>query len=328
MPSLKTAVMLLAMMSGSSLCSAESAASPSQNTGQSNASSSAVANDMALPTLCSGEEAVWSAPQDSDVFVKPNANLVVMFHGNRFPAAKELVDAFEKKYPNIKITYTTLPPPSILFKLSTHKAPKFGEKENHFQKIASIGYPDVVMFSEANLKANLYRDALINPAMYSRISGIVAVLRADDNRTNKREDLKSTTTKFVFPGNHSQRKSLFYRELQNFFGEQYFDRLKKNPTTGYSQLAHHRSIPARILIKCEDIGPQFAQSQLYLEKRFPGKFKFIEIPVSDRRIYEEENSYIALTKKSHNPDAARMFQDFMIGNDGQAILTKYRIGLH
>jgi len=315
---LKITVVLLGI-SGSSLCSAESASSPSAST---------VASDVALPTLCSGEAAVWSEPQDSDVFIKPYANLVVMFHGNRFPAAKELVDAFEKKFPNTTVTYTTLPPPSILFKLSAHNTPKSSDKKNSFQKIAAIGYPDVVMVSEANLNAKLYGDALVDPVLYSRISGVVAVLRADDNRINKLEDFTSTSSKFVFPGNHSQRKSLFYRELQNFFGEQYFDQLKKNPTTGYSQLAHHRSIPARILIKCEDIGPQFAQSRLFLEKRFPGKFKFFEISVSDRRIYEEENSYIAVTKMSRNPDAARVFQDFMVGNDGQAILSKYRIGLH
>ena len=44
--------------------------------------------------------------------------------------------------------------------------------------------------------------------------------------------------------------------------------------------------------------------------------------------FDAENSYIATTRKSTNPDAAEIFRSFVLGNDGQAILSKYNVGLN
>lgn len=163
--------------------------------------------------------------------------------------------------------------------------------------------------------------------MYSRIHGMIAVMRADDKKINKIEDLKTTDIHFVLAGMQSYTSHAIYKVPEAFFGEELFEQIKKLPFTGYSLLTHHRSIPARILLGCSDVGFQFAQSQAYLEKRFPGKFKFLQLPESIPGIYDAENSYIAITKKSVHRDAAVKFRDYVLGPEGQAILARYRLAL-
>ncbi len=282
------------------------------------------AHNAGKPTFCAGEDKVWSAERDSDVIIKEGANLTVMFHGNRFPASADIVAAFEKANPGIKVTYSSLPPISVVRKLNGQDSTKGAEVKDISKKIAPLDYPDVVMVPVDNLVLDLYGDNLINPAMYSRIHGVVAVMRADDKKINKIEDLKTTDIHFVLAGMQHPSHAL-YRVPEAFFGKELFEQIKKRPSTGYSLLTHHRSIPARILLGCSDVGFQFAQSQAYLEKRFPGKFKFLQLPESIPGIYDSENSYISITKNSTHRDAAAKFRDFVLGPEGQAILARYRL---
>lgn len=294
--------------------------------------------DIAKPTFCANEDKVWDELIDADVTIKPGYNLTVMFHGNRFPASKALVAAFEKKNPSIKISYSSLPPISILQKLSNNYVPNSPDQKEILDKVSKFPFPDVVMIAEDNLlvkqvpsnlqsKSNPVADALVEPKIYSRIKGVVAVMRSDETRIAKIKDLKTTEVKFVLAGQQSQSRHAIFKEPIRFFGNELFDNIKKRQSTGFSKMIHHRSVPARILMNCEDVGFQFAQSQVYLEERFPGKFKFFDLPNSGPNIFDGENSYISVTKRSSDKENAEKFVNFVLGPEGQSILQKYKIGL-
>lgn len=296
--------------------------------------------DIAKTTRCVGEENVWDKNIDNDVIIKPDSNLTVMFHGNRFPASKDLVAAFERANPDIKVSYSSLPPASVLHKLINIDLTRTPAQKDILSKMEGLKYPDVVMVPEANIRqalpvngkiapnaANSLVATLIDPKLYSKIKGIVAVMRSDETRIQKQKDLKTTSATFVFAGQQSQKNHAIFKVPSKFFGENLFEQIKMRDSTGYSQMIHHRSIPARILTKCEDVGFQFAQSQPYLENRFPGKFKFLDLPVKNSDILSGENSYVAVTKNSTHKEAAEKFVAFIMGSEGQGILKRYKMDL-
>lgn len=300
------------------------------------------AQDIAKPTMCAGEDGVWDSVKDNDVTIRSGSNLTVMFHGNRFPASRELVAAFEKANPKIKVTFASLPPASVLHKLIGVELNKNQAQKDLYEKIKGIDYPDVVMVPESNLKISSLPNETItdltkimspiarsleSPKLYSTIKGVVAVMRADEKRIENLDDLKTTDAKFVLAGQQSQKLHAIFRVPSKFFGEALFEKIKKKDSTGYSQMIHHRSVPARIYQKCEDVGFQFAQSQPYLEDRFPGKFKFLELPKASQAVFDGENSYVSVTKKTTHKENAEKFVDFIMGEEGQKILERYKIGL-
>jgi Bacterial extracellular solute-binding protein len=271
-----------------------------------------------MPTSCVSEPEYSSG--DPDVVRKgPRTTVNVMFHGNRFVAARDLASAFEKMYPNEVVSYTAIPPSNTLKAL-----------ESNGREAGSAGLfePDVVMGLEfwGELKKNSVK-RLTPYGKYSDIHGMVMIARKDDKRISNTDwsgNIKNKSIKIVLPGVQSPHHALvaIYSDV---LGPEGIEGLKNNPRVGATQIRHHRSMPARIKGGCEDAGIQFLQSKRYLEKTEPGVFQFIPVPISEK-LRRSEASYVYTVNGAGHAKSAELFAKFMLSKTAQTILKDYSLG--
>lgn len=272
-------------------------------------------------TKCDGDIPAAPGDGDPDVSIRDDATLNVMFHGNRFVAAADLAAEFERLNPGQKLSWTALPPANTIKVLRNGPQPFAGSKPF---------YPDVFMGNQllntSILQSSEIKRKIVLRGSYSRIHGLVLIARADDPNvtgTDIKAIVNNTKVRVVLPGQQPLTHPLVAVFGYNF-DKAMLGRLPTNPRFGVSQQRHHRSIPARIAAKCEDVGFQFLQSQPYLEAKFPGKFKFIPVPISDEDAAGEE-SYLFAMPGGPRAAAAEKFIAFMRGPEALAVLRKYHL---
>jgi len=267
-------------------------------------------------TACVGDIPADTFLGDPDVAIRDDATVNVMFHGNRFVAAPELVAAFERLNPGERVSWTALPP------ANTRRAVANGPQSFAGSKPF---FPDVVLMP-LYAQTTASGKKLINRGLYSNLHGIVLIARADD------ENVSGTDVSAIV-NNPSIKVVLAGRQALNFpliavsgirFDEANTDAGAHTPRYGVSQQRHHRSVPARILAGCEDVGFEYLQSQPYLEQQFPGRFKFTPVAMSAEDAATEA-SYIYLVPDGRHGDAAEKFISFMKSRDALMILRKYRL---
>ncbi len=273
-------------------------------------------------TPCAGDaEEVGSAGKDPDISVPADATVFVMMHGNRFVAARDLAEAFERANPGERVAYTAIPP------VFTVKALDQGGLNVGAEKMFR---PDVVMappattkiLAEMKWKGQLLEDR----GLYSRVHGFVLMARADDARVTGKDwkaVLKDERLKLSLPGQQVPAFTSF-GPLVDVLGREGLEARIKEGKAGGTDVRHHRSMPARIAAGCEDIGIQFLQSRVYWEAQRPGAFKFIDVPIADSDAAKEE-SKIFVVKATKRRASAEKFVAFVQSSAGQQILAKYRL---
>ena len=277
------------------------------------------------PTPCAAETKALANSGD-DIVLPANANLTVMFHGNRFVAAKELVTAFEKGHPGVVVAYTSIPPIHTFVQvLGKNALPADVLLQAGVQGVLPEKMmPDVVMLPDQKGFKPM-SDRLTNIGTYSAISGVVLISRKDDDRVKGSaiDILKNETLRVALPGLQGQQEQLFFG-IFNLIGRDDYDHLVKSNRVGFSGHKHHRAIPARIAAKCEDVGVQYQQSQRYLEKTMPGVFKFESIPTTQNpHNPDQPTSYVYVVNGSPRAELAKQFADFMLAAEAQEILRSY-----
>lgn len=265
---------------------------------------------MLEPTDCTSEASVWEPADfsDGDIRLARETNLRVMFHGNRFVVAEEIVAAFEKRNPAAKVSYTAIPPVHTMDKLLGRKA--------QFAELDEFGTPDIVM-----LPANALLPAVGDKLHYSSVRRVVLIARADDDRVVDAEaPVNRPELRIVFAGRASFEQHAMYVIPRFHYGAEEFDLWLHSPRASFSLAKHHRSVPARILAGCADVGFQFGQSQAYLERVKPGRFKFFDLRVTPRDLEREASFIYVLTRQN---TLAKQFAEFMLSADAQRILAGY-----
>lgn len=265
---------------------------------------------------------------DEDIHRPADATLTVMFHGNRFVAAKDLVTAFELLHPEQRLAWTAIPP------INTVRALQSGGRD---AGMAGQDFmPDVVLgptafgtyplgFPQTSHQTNSW-PGLDNLGLYSRIHGLVLMARADDARVQGQDwaaIVHEPSLRIVLPGSQPRNHALV-QVYEGAFGAAGLDALPQSTRVGVSMLRHHRSIPARILAGCEDVGIQFGQSKAYWAGREPGRFKFVDVALSASEL-SVEDSFVYVVQSTKHPKAARAFADFMHSDVALAILREYDI---
>ena len=269
-----------------------------------------------MPTPCAGDIAPDTHAGDPDVSIREDATLNVMFHGNRFVAAPELAATFERLNPGEHVSWTALPPANTRRVLRDGPQAFAGSKPF---------FPDVVLMPRFSPMTQPDR-ALVNRGLYSNLHGIVLVARSDD-RDVVGQDIKAIVNdpkvKVVLAGQQGLDFPLISASGLSFDGWP-SSGLPSNPRFGVSQQRHHRSVPARILAGCEDVGFEYLQSQPYLEKRFPGRLKFIPVEMSavDRT---SEASYVYAFSAGPHVASSEKFVAFLKSDDALAVLRKYHL---
>ena len=162
--------------------------------------------------------------------------------------------------------------------------------------------------------------------LYSRVHGLVLVGRSGDQKLASRDTFKilnDPNVRVLIPGLQVQSHPLaraVYAAVKGLTPAS----LAESNRIGVSQIRHHRSIPARLLAECEDVGFQFLQSQPFLEAKFPGKFQFLPYGI-DPESAAAEASYAYVLTNSKRRAAAEKFTGFLTSPDAVAILRKYRL---
>lgn len=273
-------------------------------------------------TPCAGDaEEVGSAGSDPDISMPADATVFVMMHGNRFVAARDLADAFERANPGERVAYTAIPP------VYTVRALEQGGLNVGAEKMFR---PDVVMAPPAVTKAlaemKFKGELLEDRGLYSRVHGFVLMARAGDGRvtgTDWKGILKDERLKLSLPGQQVPAFTSF-GPLVDGLGREGLEARIKAGRAGGTDVRHHRSMPARIAAGCEDIGIQFLQSRVYWESQRPGTFKFIDVPIEPADAAKEE-SKIFIVKATKRRASAEKFVAFVQSPAGQQILEKYRL---
>ena len=283
------------------------------------------------PTVCEAERGVYDPAVDKDYEFRRDADLFVMFHGNRFVAAPAIVAAFEAANPGVRVSWTSLPPIYTIFKVAPEKIRQNMPKDIP-EGLASQPGPDVVMLSRGTL-AGLYGTAfnIHDAKLYSKVAGMVLVARQDSPVSGITDAIRRPDVRFVLAGGQNVRHHSTYSVPRIALGDAVVDDLLARATTSFSQVTHHRSIPARLLAGCGDAGFQYKQSEPYLRARFPGQFKFFDVP-TDQRVREtldaDEDSYLLVASGTKNRSLAARFSAFMVGAEGQRILSKYHLDIN
>ena len=272
---------------------------------------------FASKTPCAADASAGTE-QDEDVKIRNDGNFNVMFHGNRFVIAREIVAAFEAEHPGVRVSYTAIPP------INTIRAVQSGGTD---AGQAGVFAPDVVMGPRSFGELRDGQSAkLDSKALYSRIHGLVLMARAGDARVEGTDWLKlvrRNDLRIVIPGDQ-QRQHVLIHSYAAAFGEEGVDAMKTSRRVGVSSIKHHRAIPARIEGKCEDIGLQFAQSRAYWEQQKPGAFRFVDVTASETDLALED-SYVFSVAASTRQDLANKFARFMTQPTALSILTKYSL---
>lgn len=273
-------------------------------------------------TQCAGDIPAGLYANDPDVRVTADSTLNVMFHGNRFVVARQMVDAFQKANPGQRVSYTAIPPSYTLPAIQNGSL-QVSDSQVPFS-------PDLVMgnteMGKALAEPGLTAWKAAPGVLYSRARGLVLIGRSGDPKFAGREAakiLQDPTVRLVVPGYQSQSRPLS-RAIFAAALDLNPSNLSEASRLGMSQMRHHRSIPARLLAGCEDAGFQFLQSQPYLEAEFPGKFQFIPYAL-DAQSAASEESYVYVSGASKRRDAAEKFAAFMTSPQAIEILKQYRL---
>jgi hypothetical protein len=271
-------------------------------------------------TDCPQDPALYDQ-NDPDVRLVPDPQLSVAFHGNRFVIANEVIAAFHNANPGTRISYTAIPP-IFSFRALTEAGIRFSGGRGFN---ADVYMGPSLLGSTKILGAAPGQELLVQHGLHSLVTGLVLLARADDSRIrpdSKWDDvLRDPSLRLSLPGDQDSGFTLF-EPVREALGDELFRALPDNSRIGVSRTRHHRSIPSRILAKCDDVGVQFLQSKQYLEAAHPGQFKFIDIPISDRSRAQQE-SYLFSTPKATANELAQKFIRFVQSEPVKAILAKY-----
>jgi len=269
-----------------------------------------------LPTPCAGDISPDTSAGDPDVSIRDDATLNVMFHGNRFVAAPELVAEFERLNAGERVNWTALPP-SNTRRVIAHGPESFAGSRPFF--------PDVVMMP-AFVPVDGRSGRWVNRGLYSNLHGIVLIARAGDPNvtgTDVKAIVNNPQVKVVLAGQQALAFPLIAASGLRF-DDWSSSGVPDDPRFGVSQQRHHRSVPARILAGCEDVGFEYLQSLPYLEQQFPGRFGFVAVAMSaeDRA---SEASYLYVHSAGPHVASGEKFATFMKSKEALTVLSKYHL---
>jgi hypothetical protein len=278
------------------------------------------AGRFAAPTSCDSDRG-QPGTADPDIHNGDDADLRVMYHGNRFVAASELTQAFVATEPGVRVAYTAIPP------VNTVKAL---ESSGWDAGAAGTFAPDVVLGPAwlANIKPkDADEPAVRQVGLYSRLHGMVLMARADDARVDHadwRDAVRDKRLRVSLAGNQPRSHAIVHTYALAL-GEDGLDAMRQDPRVGVSSVRHHRAVPARIAAGCEDVGLQFLQSQPYWERMLPGRYRFLPVAGVGPEQLAAEDSYVYIVQGSKAQALAMRFARFMMSDQAQAILAKYHL---
>lgn len=243
--------------------------------------------------------------------------LVVFFAGNQFMVTPELMQAFQKKYPQYQRIYWQTLPPGI-------------EAEQMEQGALIVGTlriahrPDVYTAGQGRIarmqKAKAWFDRTVD---YARNRLAIMVYQGNPKgikglRDLGRDDVKVSMPNPKWEGIATPIQKAYVAAGGEALKQRIMQTKLKAGATWLTRM-HHRQTPIRIMQKRADCGPVW-----FTEAFFQG---MIGNPLGVVEIPEQENQFVTYTaakmKNAPRPQAASDFLDFLAGSEGLAVYRKY-----
>jgi len=246
------------------------------------------------------------------------ADLILFMAGNQFMVMEELLEAFQKEYPEIKkIFYETLPPGLELKQILAGGA-RFGDIEIRIT-------PDVYTAVSESAMQELVKKGLIKDYFIYLHNRIVLMVPKDNPAKIKSvKDLARDDVRISQPGHLEDITRYIVEMYRKAGGEELVHRImeeKRAEATTIFTLVHHRETPLRIVKGTVDVGPVWATEVIYAQKQgLP--VEMIEVGEElDQR--DKVNYYIAALTNAPHPEAAKKFLEFIKTPKAQGIYAKY-----
>ncbi len=249
------------------------------------------------------------------------ADLILFVAGNQFMVMPELLEAFQKKHPEIKrIFYETLPPRLELKQILAGGA--------LFKGRLIPGIPDVYASVSLEAMERLSEIGLIQPGDYFiYLHNRIVLMVSQGNPKDIREvaDLAREDVRISQPNPEFEDIATYILEMyRQAGGEELVHRImeeKRSLGTTLLTVVHHRETPERLLEGVCDVGPVWATEVIEAQRRgLPLEMVDPGAPLDQR---DKVNYYITSLRKARNPEAAQKFLNFIKGREAQEIYANY-----
>lgn len=246
------------------------------------------------------------------------ADLILFMAGNQFMVMEELLEAFQKKYPEIKkIFYETLPPGLELKQILAGGA-RFGDME-----IRVI--PDIyTAVSESAMQELVKRELVKEYFVYLHNRIVLMVPKANPAGIKGVEDLARDDVRISQPGPLEDITRYIVEMYKKAGGEELVHRImeeKRAEGTTIFTLVHHRETPLRIVKGTVDVGPVWATEVIHAQNQgLPVEMVEVGEDLDQR---DKVNYYIAALTNAPHPEAAKKFLEFIKTQEAQDIYAKY-----
>lgn len=250
-----------------------------------------------------------------------SADLVLFVAGNQFMVMKELVEAFQGRYPDVdRIFYETLPPGLELKQILAGGA---------FFKDKLIDVrPDVyASVSEAAMQQLVEEDLISagNHFLYLHNRIVLMVPRGNPAKINTVPDLGRSEVRISQPNPEYEDIAFHIMDMyRDAGGEALVRRImedKRAEGTTILTTVHHRETPLRIENGEVDVGPVWSTEIKYAQQEKMA-VDVVE-PGEDLDQREKINYYICSLKSSVNPENGAKFLQFIKSSEAQGIYQKY-----
>lgn len=246
------------------------------------------------------------------------ADLILFMAGNQFMVMEELLETFQRNYPEIKkIFYETLPPGLELKQILAGGA-RFGNMEIRVT-------PDVYTAVSEEAMQELVKRGLIKEYfvyLHNRI--VLMVPKGNPAGIKSVKDLAKEEVRISQPGPLEDITRYIVEMYRKAGGEELVHRImeeKRAEGTTIFTLVHHRETPLRIIKGTVDVGPVWATEVIYAKNQ--------GLPIDMVEVGEEldqrdkVNYYIAILSNAPHPENAKKFAEFIKSPEAQRIYAKY-----
>ncbi|MCU4138945.1 MAG: molybdenum ABC transporter substrate-binding protein [Thermodesulfobacteriota bacterium] len=246
------------------------------------------------------------------------ADLILFMAGNQFMVMEELLEAFQKVYPEVKkIFYETLPPGLELKQILAGGA-RFGDMEI---KVTPDIYTAVSESAMQELgKKGLVKDYFIY--LHNRI--VLMVPKGNPAGIKNVTDLAQENIRISQPGPLEDITRYIVEMYKKAGGEELVHRImeeKRAEGTTIFTLVHHRETPLRIVKRTVDVGPVWATEVIHAQNQ--GLPVEMVDPGEELDQRDKVNYYITALTNAPHPENAKKFLEFIKSSEAQKIYAKY-----
>ena len=246
------------------------------------------------------------------------ADLILFMAGNQFMVMEELLEVFQKAYPEIKkIFYETLPPGLELKQILAGGA-RFGDMEIRVT-------PDIyTAVSESAMQELVKKDLIKDYFIYLHNRIVLMVPKGNPKGIKSVKDLARDDVRISQPGPLEDITRYIVEMYRKAGGEELVHRImeeKRAEATTIFTLVHHRETPLRIVKGTVDVGPVWATEVIHAQNQgLPVEMVEVGEELDQR---DKVNYYITMLTNAPHPENAKKFLDFIKSSEAQKIYEKH-----